>query len=435
MWPVVIGIACVVIAVLGFCCNSTSKSNEVEEAGPQTEQKVAKAGDGNAQKKKKLAKCKPAAEFRHPLLLTTFKGHGGEVTSFDVSSNGKYLISTATDRSLFIWNMKELNTAGKGVKSVRGNVEYDSANLIKFSPDNKSFITSLDNANSIRVFKMSKNDDGIMGKVQAVMDFQATHTEVIMSIGIDSSGNYLMTADNGTRVDIFNLKGDILHSIDTGTMKNSSACVSPCGRFVAVSGFTPDVKVWEVSFDKVKQFKSVKRAFDLTGHNAGVLSVAFSADSSRAATVAKDMTWKLWNIDVEYEQGQDPSLLCTGKIAEKPEEAIIALSPNGKTVAIAIENNIVVYNVITQQADVSMTGIFSSEIRHVAFSVDECGKYLFCCGDRQVKVFNNVTGYRSKIDYLNKELRNCNQTAERRLNEQLQDASNALAQLEKQSSS
>lgn len=64
---------------------------------------------------------------------------------------------------------------------------------------------------------------------------------------------------------------------------------------------------------------------------------------------------------VEYEQGQDPSLLCTGKIAEKPEEAIIALSPNGKTVAIAIENNIVVYNVITQQADVSMTGIFSSK--------------------------------------------------------------------------
>lgn len=32
------------------------------------------------------------------------------------------------------------------------------------------------------------------------------------------------------------LSGDKLASVDTATMKNSEACVSPCGRFVAVSG-------------------------------------------------------------------------------------------------------------------------------------------------------------------------------------------------------
>lgn len=30
--------------------------------------------------------------------------------------------------------------------------------------------------------------------------------------------------------------GEKLTSVDTGTMKNSDACVSPCGRFVAVCG-------------------------------------------------------------------------------------------------------------------------------------------------------------------------------------------------------
>lgn len=59
-------------------------------------------------------------------------------------------------------------------------------------------------------------------------------------------------------------------------------------------GFTPDVKVWEVLFDKSRNFKSAKRAYDLKGHKAGLLSIAFSADSSRIASLSKDSTWKLW---------------------------------------------------------------------------------------------------------------------------------------------
>lgn len=57
------------------------------------------------------------------------------------------------------------------------------------------------------------------------------------------------------------------------------------------------MKVWEVSFDRAKEFKGVKRVFDLKGHKAGVLSLAFSADSSRVATLSKDSTWKLWKTD------------------------------------------------------------------------------------------------------------------------------------------
>ena len=61
-----------------------------------------------------------------------------------------------------------------------------------------------------------------------------------------------------------------------------------------ILGFTPDVKVWEVMFDKSRNFKSTKRAYDLKGHKAGLLSIAFSADSSRIVSLSKDSTWKLW---------------------------------------------------------------------------------------------------------------------------------------------
>jgi len=50
---------------------------------------------------------------------------------------------------------------------------------------------------------------------------------------------------------------------------------------VIVVGFTPDVKVWEVCFDKSGAFQEVKRAFELKGHTAGVYCFSFSSDSRR----------------------------------------------------------------------------------------------------------------------------------------------------------
>lgn len=65
------------------------------------------------------------------------------------------------------------------------------------------------------------------------------------------------------------------------------------------SGFTPDVKVWEVLFTKSGDFDRVIRAFDLSGHRAGVHDFAFSGDSSRMATISKDGSWKVFDTKSE----------------------------------------------------------------------------------------------------------------------------------------
>lgn len=59
----------------------------------------------------------------------------------------------------------------------------------------------------------------------------------------------------------------------------------PSHRFVASCGFTPDVKVWEVCFNKKGDFREVTRAFELKGHTAGVQSFSFSNDSRRYVCV------------------------------------------------------------------------------------------------------------------------------------------------------
>ncbi|KAM3838062.1 transducin beta-like protein 2, partial [Diretmus argenteus] len=92
---------------------------------------------------------------------------------------------------------------------------------------------------------------------------------------------FIMSASTDTSIVIWDLKGDVLASINTNQITNSYAAISPCGRFVASCGFTPDVKVWEVCFGKGGEFKEVTRAFDLKGHSAGVHCFAFSNDSHR----------------------------------------------------------------------------------------------------------------------------------------------------------
>lgn len=62
-----------------------------------------------------------------------------------------------------------------------------------------------------------------------------------------------------------------------------------------ITGFTPDVKVWDVTFTRSGEFDRVQRAFELKGHTSGVYSFAFNSDSSRMASVSKDGSWKVFD--------------------------------------------------------------------------------------------------------------------------------------------
>lgn len=121
------------------------------------------------------------------------------------------------------------------------------------------------------------------------------YNDDIIGLGIASTGKYIMTCTNKTDLVIWDLRGQRLAHVDTYLMSTTCAKISPCGRFIAASGFAPDVMVWEVKFSKSGEFQEVKRVFELTGHSSGVYDVAFDVNSSHMATVSKDGTWKLYN--------------------------------------------------------------------------------------------------------------------------------------------
>ncbi|KAF7237025.1 Transducin beta-like protein 2 [Varanus komodoensis] len=374
----------------------------------------------------RIRKEKPQQHaFAHPLLAAVLKGHSGSVTCLDFSSNGKYLASCSDDRTVRVWSTKDF--LEREHRSLRANVELDHATLVRFYPDSRAFIVWLANGETLRFFKIAKKEDGSMTYVAVPEEFPKHHKGPIINIEVADTGKYIMTASSDTTILIWDLKGDVLATINTNQMHNTFATVSPCGRFVASCGFTPDVKVWEVCFSKSGEFREVTRAFELKGHTAGVYSFSFSNDSRRMATVSKDGTWKLWDTDVEYKKQQDPYLLLTGK-CEVAEPCRIALAPDARALAISCGTSIFVYNTQRGEEEERFEAVHGEHITDLAFDVNSC--FLVSCGDRAIRVFHNTTGYRAVVEEMKGLLRKATSEAtKQRLQQQITQAQSALSSI------
>lgn len=361
--------------------------------------------------------------FQHPWLVSTLKGHSGRVLDLDLSENGKWLASCDDDRSVILWTVKEFRD--KEHKTIRCNVNFDHATKIKWSPDSKAFIVQKATENRAEVYKLGKKEDGSVGNIQPCVTFPAQHETDVIGLGFSPTGKFVMTCSDKTSLLIWSIHGDVLASLDTYHMTTYCAKVSPCGKFVASSGFTPDVKVWEVKFKRTGEFEKVTRAFELTGHTSGVFSFDFSADSSRMATVSKDGTWKIFKTNVEFERGQDPSQVASGKFSQADEKTLIALSANGQVVAIARETSVYFFSAITTEEMGEIHNIHTNAITSILFDRED--RWFLTAGDKHIRVFKNVPGLTLQKRELEKKVASASTSGLKdRLMSQIQDIDNQL---------
>ncbi|XP_052024061.1 transducin beta-like protein 2 [Apodemus sylvaticus] len=394
----------------------------------QKEKESKKSGSKKQKQNQRVRKEKPHQHsFTHPLLAAALKSHSGNISCMDFSSNGKYLATCADDRTVRIWSTKDF--LQREHRSMRANVELDHATLVRFSPDCRAFIVWLANGDTLRVYKMAKREDGGFTFTATPEDFPKKHKAPIINIGIADTGKFIMTASSDTTVLIWNLKGQVLSTINTNQMNNSHAVISPCSRFVGSCGFTPDVKVWEVCFGKKGEFQEVLRAFELKGHSASVHSFAFSNDSRRMASVSKDGTWKLWDTDVEYKKQQDPYLLRTGRFDEASTMPChLALSPDTHVLALATGTSIHLFNTRRGEKEEYFEGVHGECIADLTFDIT--GRFLASCGDRAVRLFHNAPGHRAVVEEMQGLLkRAASESTRQRLQQQLTQAQETLKSL------
>jgi WD40 repeat protein len=201
--------------------------------------------------------------------------------------------------------LKDLSSA-KDRKTFRVNVEYDHVYKLVWSPDSKALLGFKAMENAIEAYRVEKKDGMFSSYAKSITFPPAHENDDIVSLDISFNGKFIVSASNRTELILWDHRGNILDKLDTFLMTNYAAKISPCGRFLAVSGFAPDVKVFEVKFNKNSgTYEKTVRAFELTGHKSGVWDFAFDQDGSHVATCCKDGTFKLFEVKSELEFGME----------------------------------------------------------------------------------------------------------------------------------
>jgi WD40 repeat protein len=280
-------------------------------------------------------------------------------------------------------------------------------------------LTFLSVANALQVFKIAKHK-GSLTVSEPTIDFPKVDSSTVISMGIASTGKFVMTCTS-TAFTVWTLRGEVLATVETKQTPNSCAVVSPCGKFIACSGFTPDVKIWEVEFSKGGDFHQVSRAMELKGHSAAVVSLSFNGDSQRMATASKDGTWKFWDTDVRYRLSEDPKLLSTGEIPETGSTAV-ALAPDSRVVAVSVDTSLFIFSSSSGDMMEKLVDVHGDVVSCLCW--DPTSQYLVSAGDsdRHIRVWHNHPGRRVHLSEMKAELPKANSDAiKRRLQAQIEE--------------
>ncbi|XP_055343576.1 transducin beta-like protein 2 [Paramacrobiotus metropolitanus] len=393
--------------------------------------KDAAAGKGTAEK------------YRHPLLVASLKGHSADICDGHFNASGKYLVTSAEDRSLILWTCSDFLTddPAKEPRSKRVNLELDHASLIRFSPDSKAVIGRMHNADVVRVFKLTKNADGQWSAPQALHDVtnQAAHANgEIRCMDIQCNGKFIMTAHDNAAIHLWPIKGGApLASVVTNLGVLHSAQISPCGRFIAASGFTPEVRVWAIVADKSSgDVQSVEKAFELTGHSAAIPAFAFSGDSTHMLSVSKDKSFRLFDVNVDYKKRQSPRLIqhasWTAAAVDDKRPLHCALTNDSRCVVIAYRADLLILSGVDGTVRCRIDNCLAltpggGSVDVGRLLLDPTSGFVLVIGGRVVRVFRNLVGLEVAVEALKESLKFASQDSVRsRIQGQMEAAETAL---------
>lgn len=140
-----------------------------------------------------------------------------------------------SDRTILIWYLKDLSTT-KDRKTFRINVEFDHVYKVTWSPDTKALVGFKAMGNAIEVYRVDRKEGVFFNYAKGITFSRYHENDDVVNMDIASNGKFIMTASNKTDLVLWDVRGNVLEHLNTFTMTNYSARISPCGRYVGVSG-------------------------------------------------------------------------------------------------------------------------------------------------------------------------------------------------------
>ncbi|KAK5969067.1 WD domain G-beta repeat protein [Trichostrongylus colubriformis] len=216
----------------------------------------------------------------------------------------------------------------------------------------------------------------------------------------------MMSASPDNRIVLCDNHSNVLKTSEPKMSSLFDVVVSRDGRFVAACGFTAEVFVYEVTFDRENVFQVSKRAFDLKGHDSGVFAVSFNASASRAVTVSRDGFWGVFDTDVRYAQGQDAGILNKGEWPQlkgaSADRVRLAMSPSGESLEVSCGFTLKIFSSEDEHKDFPGLHDLHGDQRILVIKYSPCAQLEGSCGDHHVRVFRNIPEYHSQVVRLSK---------------------------------
>jgi WD40 repeat protein/predicted Ser/Thr protein kinase len=205
--------------------------------------------------------------------LAVLQGHTDKVTGVDFSPDGERITTASYDGTVRVWDP---DTAAQ-LAILRGHTGKISA-LVR-SPDGHTLATASDDGTA----RLWPDNDSINAIVLA------GHEKPVWSISFDETGERVATGSFDGQARVWRTSdGTLLHSLVGHADAVWDADFGPGERVITVSNDNT-VRVWSLASDDPP--------IVLSGHDAGITSLAVTPDGERIVSASSDGTAKLWRLD------------------------------------------------------------------------------------------------------------------------------------------
>ena len=204
-------------------------------------------------------------------ILTTLKGHKGDLTSARFNAAGTKVVTASYDKTAKIWGPN----SSKWLVDLRGHTA--EVLYAEFSPDGKKVVTA--------------SADGtarIWNTLTGKMLVQYKQNDYINTAAFSPDGKNIVTACHNRMAVIWDaVTGKQVMQLKGHTDYVLSATYSPDGKQILTSSWDNTSKIWEAATGQL--------LFTLTGHEGDVTDGEFTPDGKRVITSSSDNTCKAWN--------------------------------------------------------------------------------------------------------------------------------------------
>lgn len=130
---------------------------------------------------------------------------------------------------------------------------------------------------------------------------------------------------------------------------------------------------------------------------------------------------------IKFIAGQEPRAVDSGKIEASPNSKI-ALSPDGRVMAISCDKNVLIYSLDPVKLIKQIDNVHTLPINGLLFDAES--KWLITSGDKHIRVFHNVIGFQKTLVDLKKTLEEAVAEGHKeRLNQQIDELKIKLKQI------